>query len=184
MANFSLYYPKLLVYEGGYASAAYAAKMGDTGGETYLGIARNYNKNWPGWQIIDAYKVKNGEPKYNSKIDDPELYRLAGLISKADYWDKMKLDQVHNQSVAEMIGDYGFNSGISTSVKATQNIIGTKVTGVITDDDIQKINAENSLVLFTTLQSKRVNMIKNSTKITPKFKAGLTTRAMSFKFTK
>ncbi len=182
MANFSLYYPKLLVYEGGYASPAYASKMKDSGGETYLGIARNYNPKWEGWKIIDAYKLKNGEPEYNSKIKDSELYRLAEQHSKVKYWDKMSLDHVNNQSVAEMIGDFGFNSGINLAMGIVQDLIGQPKTKVFNSNDIGQINLENPLVLFTSLQMRRIKMIQDSTKINPKFKAGLINRAKSITF--
>ncbi len=183
MADFSLYYPKLCLYEGGYASPEYAAKMRDSGGETYRGIARNYNKNWPGWKIIDAIKSKR-EIKYNEVIDDSELYKLCLEHSKKAYWDKMLLDQVINQSVAEMIGDYGFNSGIDLSVRTSQYIVNRPQTGVMTKEDIEAINKENSLVFFDTLQKRRIRMIETSTKINPKFKAGLIARAKSFTFKK
>jgi lysozyme family protein len=183
MADFSLYYPKLLKYEGGYASPEYAKIMGDDGGETYLGIARNYNKKWPGWKIIDAIKATR-KIEYNEKINDPELYKLAEAHSKEGYWDKMSLDQVVNQSVAEMIGDYGFNSGIGLSMKAVQRIIETPVTGIFSPADITKINSFNQLVLFSTLQNVRITMITNSKKINPKFKGGLINRAKSFTFKK
>ncbi len=182
MANFSLYYPKLLKYEGGYASPSYAAKMGDSGGETYCGIARNYNKEWAGWTIIDAYKAKNGEPKYNTTINDPQLYTLGLELSKVKYWDKIKMDSVNNQCVAEMIMDFGFNSGIGTSVKAVQSILKISITGVITDADIIAINKTDCETLFNALQKYRVDMIIKSTKINPKFKNGLVARAKSFTF--
>lgn len=187
MANFSLYYPFLLKHEGGYASAAYARKMGDAGGETYLGISRNYNPNWEGWALIDAYIKANGTPSWNHKIPRQEIYKAAEKHSKAAYWDKMKLDLVLNQSVAEMIGDYGFNSGIGTSVRAIQRIVydsKEKITGVMTNQDIEVINKENPLVLFTSLQATRVKMIENSSKINIKFKTGLIARANAIKFKK
>jgi lysozyme family protein len=183
MADFSLYYPKLCKYEGGYASDSYAAKMGDSGGETYRGIARNYNKNWAGWKIIDSIKAQR-EIKYNEVIMDPELYKLCLEHSKKAYWDKMSLDHVKNQSVAECIGDYGFNSGINYVMGVVQEIIGTPKTKVFNSNDIGEINLENQLVLFTTVQDHRVKMIINSTKINPKFKAGLIARAKSFTFKK
>lgn len=187
MANFSLYYPFLLKYEGGYASAAYAAKMGDKGGETYLGIARNYNKAWEGWAMIDAYIKTNGTPAWNQRIPRQEIYKAAEKHSKVAYWDKMKLDLVDNQSLAEMIGDYGFNSGIGLSVRAIQRIVYDsveKVTGIMTLDDIAEINKCNALVLFTSLQAARINMITKSTKINIKFKNGLIARANAIKFKK
>ena len=99
----------------------------------------------------------------------------------------MKLDLVDNQSLAEMIGDYGFNSGIGLSVRAIQRIVYDsveKVTGIMTLDDIAEINKCNALVLFTSLQAARINMITKSTKINIKFKNGLIARANAIKFKK
>ncbi|HVD96918.1 MAG TPA: glycosyl hydrolase 108 family protein [Cytophagaceae bacterium] len=182
MADFSIYYPKLLRYEGGYASPAYAAKMGDTGGETYCGIARNYNKDWAGWKIIDDYKKQKGEPAYNSRINDPQLYELALELTKKQYWDKIRMDEVNSQSLAEMIMDFGFNSGIGTSIKAVQNILKMPITAVVNNGDIIAINKADAHTLFTQLQNYRITMIQNSGKINPKFKDGLIARAKSFTF--
>ncbi len=182
MASFEAYYPKLLTAEGGYASADYAAKNGDKGGETYLGIARNYNKDWAGWPLIDAYKKKNGVPKWNSKIKDPEIDRLAKETSKKIYWDKLKLDQVKNQSLAEYIMDFGFNSGLATPVKAVQELLGLKKDGVIGGDTINKINAADQKKLFTDLQDYRIKFVSNIKTLKPDVIQGLIKRAKSFAF--
>jgi lysozyme family protein len=182
MASFELYYPKLKKYEGGYASDAYAKKMGDSGGETYKGIARNYNKDWAGWKIIDAYKAKNGEPKYNTYIKDATLDALAKEHSKKVYWDAMRLDEVKNQALAEFIGDYGFNSGVASVSKYTNRFVGLPEKTVITSDTIKAINNADQKKLFDSLQAHRIDLITNSNKIDPKNKVGLLARAKSFVF--
>ncbi len=186
MADFKAYYPKLLKYEGGYASPEYAAKIKDSGGETYLGIARNYNKTWPGWVIIDAYKTAHGEPKYNSHIPDAKLDQLAMDLSKKLYWDKLNLDNVKNQSLAEFIMDYGFNSGLGTPVKAAQNYFkktdpNIKVDGVMGNDTINKVNSADTEKLFNALQEDRINLI-NRLHFGSDVKGGLLNRAKSFAY--
>ncbi len=182
MADYIKYYPKLLKAEGGYASAKYAASIGDKGGETYLGIARNYNKDWPGWAIIDAYKAKNGEPKYNSHIPDTKLDQLAKDMSKKLYWDKLKLDQVQNQSIAEYIMDFGFNSGLATPVKAVQRLLKLKDDGAMGNDTINKINTADQGKLFKDLQDYRINFVSNIKTLKPDVIQGLIKRAKSFSF--
>jgi lysozyme family protein len=81
-----------------------------------------------------------------------------------------------------MIMDFGFNSGIGTSIKAVQRILAMPMTAVMSDADVIAINKADAKFLFTELQNYRVNMITNSTKINPKFKNGLITRAKSFTF--
>lgn len=181
MANFTTYYPKLLKWEGGYASADFAAKQGDKGGETYLGIARNYNQTWPGWKLIDAWVQKNGEPKWNAHIPDPNIDATAQSMSKQLYWDKLKLDDVKNQSLAEFIMDYGFNSGLATPVRAIQENFGQPKTGVMTPDTINKINTADTDKLFSYLQQNRINLI-NGLKFSDQVKGGLLNRAKSFAY--
>lgn len=173
MANFELYYPKLKQYEGGYASAAFAASINDKGGETYKGIARNFNPDWAGWPIIDEYKLKNGLPKYNSIIPDPRLDKLAKDHSKKAYWDKLRLDDVQNQNVAEAIGDFGFNSGLGTAAKAVQRVLKLPVDGNIGPVTIDAINKANQKQLFDDIQNYRRNFIKNITSLSEQIKNAL-----------
>ncbi|HTL83372.1 MAG TPA: glycosyl hydrolase 108 family protein [Bacteroidia bacterium] len=182
MADFDKYYPILLKAEGGYASAEFAAKYNDKGGETYKGIARNFNPAWEGWAIIDAYKAKNGIPKWNSIIPDPHLDELAKSYSKKLYWDKLMLDQVQNQSVAEYFMDYGFNSGLGTATKAVQRIVGATVDGGMGQHTLDAIAKFDQKDLFNKLVNARVALIQNSPTISTKNKPGLIARAKSFVF--
>ncbi len=73
----------------GYVSAARAAQIGDSGGETVAGVARNKNADWPGWAIVDARKAEAGFPN-NLCLDLPEnaeLKRLVGVRYRRNYWD-------------------------------------------------------------------------------------------------
>src|ERR1035437_8130812 len=45
-------------YEGKYSN-----DKDDPGGETYKGIARNMNKNFEGWNIIDSQRERNNFPE-------------------------------------------------------------------------------------------------------------------------
>ena len=47
---FETAYDKMIQDEGGYVLHKIE---GDTGGQTYAGIARNKNPNWPGWGFVD-----------------------------------------------------------------------------------------------------------------------------------
>lgn len=184
MADFHSYYiGRLLLYEGGYASVEYAQKHNDKGGETYRGIARNFNPDWPGWKIIDDYKAKNGIPAWNSQINDDTLNAMAEELSKKNYWDALQLDSVQNQSVAELIMDFGFNSGLRTSAKAVQRIIGVDDDGAIGKITLAAINRFDQQELFTKLQDYRVQFIGNITTLSEDIKASLVKRAKSFTFT-
>ena len=51
MADFATAYAPLAGFEGGWCNV-----QGDSGGETYAGIARRYWPDWPGWKLIDGEK--------------------------------------------------------------------------------------------------------------------------------
>jgi len=182
MADFHKFYPTLKVEEGGYASEAYALKKKDSGGRTYLGIAENYNKTWEGWPLIDAWIKIHGEPKWNQKIPSDAIYAAAEKHTKVAYWDKLFLDQINNQSLAEQIFDFGFNSGLGLSAKFVQRIIGHSETTVFNSNDIAGINIFDQEKLFNTLKNMRVDMIKKSTIINPDSKPALIARASKFIF--
>jgi len=182
MANFELYYPKLKVHEGGYASADYAASIGDRGGETYLGIARNFNPEWEGWQIVDEYKAKHGVPKWNSTIPDDRLPVLAKQLTKTKYWDALKCDLYASQSVAEYVCDFGYNSGIRTAAKALQKVVGVTADGIIGSQTLLVLNGHNQEQVFKALVSVRVEFINNITSLRPDVIKGLIKRAKSFTF--
>lgn len=184
MANFELYYPKLKKHEGGYASAEFAKSINDAGGETYLGIARNFNQDWEGWKIIDEYKSIHGIPKWNSIIPDERLPILAKQHSKKVYWDSLKLDQFNNQSIAEYVMDFGYNSGIKTSAKALQKVLGLTADGIIGPKTIEAVNTMNQEEIFNKLVEYRVNFLNNITKFSSTVKQALIKRAKSFKFQK
>jgi len=104
-------FDKVISFEGGYNNY-----KEDTGGETYKGIARNFNGDWDGWNIIDKYKNQiNFDEKYQqiykkneNKNDLRKLFRkLDEILSKDEdlqtlvkqfyydkYWSKMKLDEI------------------------------------------------------------------------------------------
>ena len=181
MADFEKYYPLLAKSEGGYCSAEKAATFNDRGGETYLGIARNFNPDWEGWKIIDEWKAKNGEPKYNSFIPDDRLAPLAKAHSKKAYWDFFQADSIQNQSIAEAIVDFGFNSGVRKSAKAVQTILGLAADGSIGPKSLAAINSCDLQKLFNALQENRRSVI-NGSKLTDSVKQSVIARVNRLTF--
>jgi lysozyme family protein len=184
MADFEKYYPTLEKHEGGYCSEEKAKSIGDRGGETYLGIARNFNPEWEGWLWIDECKAKNGIPKWNSKIPDERLKPSAKKFSKMKYWDALKADQILNQSIAEYIVDFGYNSGIVTAAKALQKLTSVTVDGKIGPKTIEAVNTMHQEELFHKLVEYRVDFLNKITSLREDVKQGVIRRAKSFKFEK
>jgi lysozyme family protein len=125
MALFELFLPGLLRREGGYVN-----HPADPGAETYAGVARAYNPQWPGWPLVDAVKKKLNlgsfipVAKYgliNKELAaEPRMKPLLSSFYKAAYWDALKLDYVTNQVLAEQMADHGTNAGPSRPAKMIQ----------------------------------------------------------------
>lgn len=160
MASFQKAYDAVIVpHEGGYASAATAASIGDSGGETYKGVARNYNPTWAGWQIIDDYKAKYGVPKWNSYIPSPALDKLVLDLAKKEYWDKNRLGDIVQQPIANLLMDITYNSGPVQAALTVQRVLGITADGIIGNQTITAINKADPAKLLTDLVTYRKNWL-------------------------
>lgn len=119
MADFSAYFPLLLLNEGGYVFDPH-----DPGGETWRGISRVFNPHWPGWPLIDAYKAKPDwpancqvAPRNHLATDvlekDASLATLVRSFYQAQYWDSLHLSNLNSQCIASQLCDIGVNSGVA-----------------------------------------------------------------------
>jgi len=127
MADFNPAFEKMIVDEGGYQLTTLA---GDTGGMTYAGIARNPNPHWPGWGLID-----------HGALNNPLLTGMVRSFYKAEFWDRIRGDEITNPIVAENIFNFGVNTGIKVAIKLAQLIVGATPDGAVGDVTLQKLNA-------------------------------------------
>lgn len=166
MANFTAYFPKLLRNEGNYCHTP-----GDPGGETYRGIARAANSHWPGWPIVDAAKHRLGLVSpvgraswaaLNAALGaDAALSSTIQQFYKHGYWDSLRLDEVHSQSIAEQLADHGVNAGPSRPVKMLQYLLNTQfgkhlvVDGKIGAQSIAALNAVSPALFYLSFVEMR-----------------------------
>jgi len=80
---FDAAYTRLIGHEGFYSN-----DPDDTGGETFHGISRVYNPDWPGWEYID--KAQDGE----YALDVETLDRLARDFYIKTRWNVFRGDEV------------------------------------------------------------------------------------------
>jgi lysozyme family protein len=59
---------------------------------------------------------------------------------KAEFWDRLRGDEIANQTVAESVFNFGVNTGISVAVKLAQLIVGATPDGAIGAITLQKFN--------------------------------------------
>lgn len=132
MANFATYLPLLFANEGGYCDYY----PSDSGGETFRGIARRPNPNWPGWASVDAVKAQLGltspvPPAHwpaldNSLLANAELGAAINSFYEAAYWSPLRLDEVLSQSIADQLADHGVNAGIRRTSLMLQYLLNTE----------------------------------------------------------
>lgn len=142
MASFILAIEKTLRLEGGYVY-----DPSDYGGETKYGIS------------------KGTYPELN--IKDITLEQ-AKILYKKDFWDKLSLDKINDQSVAEELFDTAVNMGWKTATMFLQESLNffinplLKVDGLIGDKTIMATNKckpQKLLKVLNGLQFERYKLI-------------------------
>ena len=108
MADFNEAFDKTMGHEGGYIN-----DPDDAGGETYRGIARQYNPQWAGWDIIDDTK-----PNINNADLDADVRQFY----EERYWDVNRLDDFP-QSIANEMFDTGVNMGTGRAGRFLQTAL-------------------------------------------------------------
>jgi len=179
MASFAALFPVIMDLEKGYANVS-----GDSGGETYKGVARNYHPNWRGWELVDAEKRKlGGRLPHGYLIPSPLLDRMVELFTKMEYWDYFHADRIKSQEVADMIVDWGYNSGKVTAAKQVQELLSLTPDGKFGEVTLRAINGQHPERLFHRIQQARLRFVEDIARRRPekqKFLAGWKNRILRF----
>lgn len=154
MAQFELALESTLKSEGGYVF-----DKDDPGGETYKGIARFRNPKWPGWVSVDILKNKRNFPQ--NLDNDETLQTQIKELYKANYWHRIKGDDINDQDIAESIFDFAVNAGPATSAKLAQITVGSKPDGVIGPYTLEKINADNTRAFLSVFALSKIGRYVN-----------------------
>ena len=126
----------------GMKDRALEQNAGETG-LTYKGIYQTAHPQWEGWRIVrNALQKYNGDMKLASLMlfDDVVLEDLVVKFYKREFWDKMKLDQVTSQKIADEMMVYGVNVGISKAIKAAQRVVAVPQDGLVGPKTIAALN--------------------------------------------
>ena len=125
---------------------------GETGW-TYKGIYQTAHPTWEGWRIVrTAMQKYNGDMKLASEMlfDNKELEELVVRFYKKEFWDKMKLDEVASQKIADEMFVFGLNVGIGHAIRAAQRIASVQQDGVVGPKTIQALNRLDDTVFDET----------------------------------
>lgn len=164
MADFLPPFEVMLINEGG--MVLHTVKD-DRGGQTFAGVARNSWPRWSGWAVVDAGGVPHVDFVRN-------FYR-------ANFWDTMRLSEVHNQDIARTMFDFGVNAGTKVSVKLAQVVVGATPDGVIgpkTLAMLNEVNADLFMALFALAKLARYEQIVTRDRTQAKFLLGWVRRVL------
>jgi type VI secretion system secreted protein VgrG len=147
--DFLYAYEKIRRWEGNYAYL-----QDDSGGETYAGIARNANRNWEGWDILDEYK-KDSLVEWNQKIEELEK---SVILYYYNIWVEHGYYKIKEPFVRDYIFDYHNTGPISyRHVKQVLNEMGHDVgsKAVLDQKTIEALNKVNPSIFIERLQDVR-----------------------------
>jgi type VI secretion system secreted protein VgrG len=96
--------PIVLKHEGGYSNI-----KNDKGGETYRGISKNANPDWPGWALLEPHKpLRNGDV-----INDRALVDSVAALYWQKYFENNGFHRCNHPLVALQLFDFSVNGGFS-----------------------------------------------------------------------
>ena len=149
MADLRKSLSRTLHWEGGYAN-----DPKDSGGPTYRGVTLNTYK---------AYCRKKGKPVPTiedlKKLTETDILDIARVL----FWNKIKGDEIKNQSIADLIFDMVWMSGLGY-VRMIQKSLGVSMDGVFGSQTLSALNSQSSPELFDKLMRQRRTFMRKNVK--------------------
>lgn len=143
MANHEILVPFVLKCEGGYAEV-----KDDRGGATNKGVT------------LTTFQMVYGGDKTKADLKQLTDTQWAHIF-KTLFWDKCQGDQLPDQSIANLLVDYAYHSGVVTAVKALQRVLGVKADGIIGKQTLQALGQKSPLPVFGALKQQRLKFFKS-----------------------
>ena len=190
MANIEHFIPFLIKWEAGISKKSNetneslfqrARKTGwaddpdDLGGQTMVGVTM---------ATYEEYCRRKGYPK-------PTTGRLMDLsyndwksILKMLYWDRWNANEIRSQSIAEIVCDFVWASGVH-GIKVPQDLVGVIPDGIVGPKTLAAVNSRNPRELFDQIKIARFDFIEDICRKRPannKFKRGWMNRINDIKF--
>ncbi|MDR1370811.1 MAG: peptidoglycan domain protein [Dysgonamonadaceae bacterium] len=174
MADVKKLSPYIFKWEGGFVD-----DPSDLGGATNMGVTIGtwrqvgYDKDGDGDIDVDDLKVL-------SKDD------VVNRVLKPHYWNRWKADQIKNQSVANILVDWVWGSGIH-GIKIPQDLLKVESDGIVGPKTLGAINNyPDQRELFDKIKAERIayiNRICIARPLNNKFKKGWLNRLNDLKYT-
>src|SRR6478735_7941196 len=149
MAKVELLVPKILKWEGGFVN-----DIADKGGATNKGIT------------IATWHQHGYDKDLDGDIDVEDLKAISiadftGILKKF-YWDRWKADQIANQSVAEILVDWVWGSGV-WGIKIPQQLLGLTADGEVGPVTIGAVNSKDPRMFHGQIYARRQQFLQDIT---------------------
>ncbi len=115
-------------------------------GYTFMGIYEGAHPNWSGWEIVyrtlDLYKdlEKTSYECYQNVF----LTDLVKEFYKVNFWDKLRLDEIKSDRIADLIFKFAVNVGIKRAVRYAQMVANVRIDCIIGANTINALNSLDS----------------------------------------
>lgn len=167
MADAKKLKPLILQWEGGFVDDPV-----DTGGATNKGVTLKTFRRFYG---------RGASVEQLRRITDEQWLH----IFRTGYWDRWRADEIVDQSVAEMLVDWVWCSGVH-GIKNPQRVLGVAPDGVVGPITIGAVNDHPSpRELFRLIKRSRLDFIDRICRSNPadeRFRKGWTNRIESFDY--
>ena len=171
MAQIEHLIPKIFRWEGGWSD-----DPSDRGGKTNMGIT------------LSTWKSCGYDKDHDGDIDSQDLRLVTRLdvvnLLRVHYWNRWKADQIMNQSIADLLVDWVWNSG-KHGIVIPQRAMGLNPDGIVGEGTLKLVNSLNQRVLFDTLHEARKAFFLDITRRIPsqtRFLGGWLNRINDFQF--
>lgn len=148
MAKVEILAPYIKKWEGGFAN-----DPADRGGATNKGVTI---------ATFEAYCKEKSLPR-------PNVERLKRMtdgewldILKTMFWDRWQADKIKSQKLANILVDWVWGSGVY-GIKIPQRILGVKQDGIVGDETLKALNAQDQDKLFQVIYEARKKYLNDIT---------------------
>lgn len=148
MAKVEILAPYIKKWEGGFVN-----DPADRGGATNKGVTI---------ATFEAYCKEKSLPR-------PNVERLKRMtdgewldILKTMFWDRWQADKIKSQKLANILVDWVWGSGVY-GIKIPQRILGVKQDGIVGDETLKALNAQDPDKLFQVIYEARKKYLNDIT---------------------
>ena len=166
MADKNNLIPIIKRWEGGYSD-----NPNDRGGATNSGVT------------LAVYQSVYGKNKTKNDLKRMTNEQWNYIFTKL-YWNKWKADDIKNQSIANILVDWVWMSGLGT-IKKIQSLFGLTADGIVGNKTILYINSHDQEEVFNKIWNRRKSFYESLVKNNPSQKVfikGWMNRLNTFKF--